>query len=272
MTKKPTQTSTPCPEFYTDNLSSIHSATVDESAANIPNKETLEQMQNELNEPKMFKSIKQPVFVATRRPKMLVGKRLTMESCSITQTGDVDDVATVSVFDIVSAMDMSSILIDNENSVQNDAQDDDKSMSASSNSFEITKPETKTEASKTDSIEMTSPKTVETNESSIWLNHSDDKQPTEFNASAHQNDVLADAISVLSTSTTSMAAVTKSIANQPKLSSRPRVGFDASNSIYELSVLSQPHESIHKLVMKSGKWRRTIFEARRNRTTHCEFG
>lgn len=265
-TKEPPQTSTPCRLINLGYISSIHYSDTDESLANIPDTEKIEQSTNGMIGPKISEPIKQPAFVATRRPKTLLAKRLMMD----TKTDDeiVDDVATVSL--VNSAMEMSSILGDNENNVKNDAENGDKAMTASTNCFEITNQELKTEENKADSIDMAPPK-AGANESHIWLNHSDDKQPTEADASSHQIDAFGDVISVSSSSTAcSMAAATNSIANAPKLSTRPKVGFDVSNSIYELSVASQQHESSQKLVMKSGKWRRTIFEARRNKITQCE--
>lgn len=73
-----------------------------------------------------------------------------------------------------------------------------------------------------------------------------------------------------STSTTVSNTVAQIVTQQPKLSSKPRVGFDINESIHELSL--KPLEvSIAKTKIKGGKWRRTIFEIRKNKLTKCKF-
>lgn len=100
---------------------------------------------------------------------------------------------------------------------------------------------------------------------------------------AEEHEVI-DTISVSSTSTghtsisttistTSASNMTTSVlttANQPKESDKPKVGFDATNSIHELSLIPEPNVSSQKIVIKGGKWRRTIFEMRKNKLTQCK--
>lgn len=113
------------------------------------------------------------------------------------------------------------------------------------------------------------------NDSSIWI---DRTQANQVIAEIHHSPI--DTISVSSASNEPTSASTTlsttsariaTTANNQKQSIRPKVGFDDSNSIHELSEMSQQHELSQKIVIKGGKWRRTIFEFRKNKVTQCKF-
>lgn len=283
--KKLTLTSTPQRLWCGANLSSIHYVETNNSTTNVPNQDSFHITKNDTNKPKRSESFKQPAFVATRarRPQPVAGKHLAFEQSQAKETDDeiVDDAAMVSSVNI-SAMDISSIMEVNEDNEESDGE----SMAASNDSFEITKNKTNSsvpesskqtedkhessiEDNKDDSFDLAQPKPIDTNDSSIWLDQSVNKPTMQVSVQVHQCDVSTEVISVSSTSTTT--SVTNSIVNQPKLSDKPRVGFDTTTSIHELSVASRQNEPSQKLVMKSGKWRRTVFEARRNKTSQCKF-
>lgn len=67
---------------------------------------------------------------------------------------------------------------------------------------------------------------------------------------------------------TALAASTPmTFAEKPKLGNRPRVLFDMQDSIHELSNVTEENESSHRILLKGGKWRRTIFEIRKYKIT-----
>lgn len=86
--------------------------------------------------------------------------------------------------------------------------------------------------------------------------------------SNQSNDISVSSTSCKFTSTSTTVAPI--VIQQPKFSSKPRVGFDINESIHESSL--KPLEvSIAKTKIKGGKWRRTIFEIRKNKLTKCKF-
>ncbi len=65
-----------------------------------------------------------------------------------------------------------------------------------------------------------------------------------------------------------LSSSTPMLADKPKLSDKPRVVFYAEDSIHELSnVTEHNNESSLGLQLKGGKWRRTIYEIRKNKVT-----
>lgn len=143
----------------------------------------------------------------------------------------------------------------------------------------------------TDSL-MTDQNEVESYKSSYLLNASTDissvwdgtigmveNNQVEVVAEIHWNHISSDAISVSSTSSSQTTTSIKPtlcafIPNKDKPENSingptTKVFFDNSNSIHELSTNSQGDEQIGRIVIKGGKWRRTIFELRKNKITEC---
>lgn len=273
----PAQTSTPKRYFATVDISSICACGTDESAPIEPSSTSTNVTQND----KLDHSIQQQ-NIAYRKPKLKM-----IDECSALQQHEKEKtihdeiVNDLTMNSIASAMDMSSIAEWNESVVN-----EKKSTTESSDSFEISKSklvinstidsflltENKTEENidKNES-QPNRLKTILTNNSLIVIDHSMAEQPISENNQTHQNNVSMEPISLSSTSistTLSTNSTTISTVNIPKLSVVPKVGW--SNSVHELSAMSQQNESSQKLVMKGGKWRRTIFEARRNKITQCK--
>lgn len=284
-----TNTSTPTRFFAKCNVSRIDSIHTDDSAANL----------NEINESNAHKndrsdsdSFVRPKYVGMRRPKPTSTKPLTIEQRPTQKTNNVDDTSPIS---IVSAMDMSSIAEWKENE-----ENDKMCTTLSDDSFEIAKPKSANISDIVDSFGMikdnqmkTDGKQNKTEESSLMnssfelskqndprghdnsslVDTTADRQPITVTVDVHPRDPTIETISVSSTSITttlSTSSPTKTIANQPKIIIKPCVGFDASNSIHELSIDSQHNATSQKLVMKGGKWRRTVFESRKNKVTQCK--
>lgn len=282
-----TNTSTPQRFFAAFDVSSIHHAITDESAAQVVETEKSNHTETNTNEPYEL----QPTVVAKRRTnRVLTGQSFGVESPispierkqSLKSDDKIVDDAAAAAASIISVIDISSIAEWHDN-VEMDK------TTASNDTFALTKPRTskivteekhnktddkpnKTEVcSLMDSFEMAVSR--KSNDSSSWLD-SANNQPITISVEVHQKDDTIEMISVSSTSTTttvSSSSAPITTANEAKLSMKPRVGFDASNSIHELSVLSKHNESSQKLVMKGGKWRRTIFESRKNKVTQCKF-
>lgn len=271
---KPTQTSTPQRFFAAADLSSIHANETDDSLAILPKPRQLDLIDTNVPE-KSF----QPEYVVTRRPKSLPEKNPTIEQIQTEKIIHDEIVDDATMNSIVSAMDMSSIAEWHEIE-----ENEEKSTTESNDSFKISihsiadsfmPIENKTEENCNKNKSQTSnPKTIPTISRSSLIDHSiDNKQPTTESVQVQQEDVSIEQISISSTSistTLSTTSASISIVNQPKLSVKPKVGFDDTNSIHELSVISEQNVSSQKLVIKGGKWRRTIFEARRNKITECK--
>lgn len=92
--------------------------------------------------------------------------------------------------------------------------------------------------------------------------HETSKQTVEVISVSSASQHHTSTVSTLSTSSPSMAS-----SAQPKLSVKNRVGFDDSDVVFELSKVTKP---CPKIMIKGGKWRRTIFELRKNKTTQCK--
>lgn len=273
-------TSTPQKFFANLDISSIHHAITDESVVNLV--ETEKSNHTETNAHQV-----QPAFVAKRKINRVLTGQLSRDELPFSpierkqsiKTDDkiVDDAAA----SIISVMDISSI------AEWHDNMEMDKTTE-SNDSFALPKPRTSEMATeekhnKTDNIpnktEVCSlmdsfeiPVSPKSNSSSSSLD-SASNQPITVSVEVHQEDAAIETISVSSTSiTTTLSSSSAPIttANEAKLSIKPHVGFDASNSIYELSMLSKHNESSQKLVMKGGKWRRTVFESRKNKVTQCK--
>lgn len=68
-------------------------------------------------------------------------------------------------------------------------------------------------------------------------------------------------------------SVNSPIPTSARMKAKPRVGFDAAHTVYELNKISRETDidDINPLIMiKGGKWRRTIFELRKNKITRCK--
>lgn len=294
LTPKFTQTSTPARFFSEANLSSIH----DGSAIELPEiekpdvekpdaeKSDVEKLDiekpNTSNADTTKPSFIQPTaYVARRRPKPKPGKQLTFSSIEQTHIEKTHDEI------VVGEMDISSIRCEHdENEMLNDAEENgeidnyDVEIITSSNYSNIShNNKTEENIEKTENskqlISNQLPNTnrsarVMANDSLSWSASSVEKQPQTHSIKDASKEVSIEAvISVSSASSTNSPST--SVASQPKVSVKPRVGFDISNSIHELSIASQQNVSSQKIVMKGGKWRRTIFEARRNNITQCKF-
>ncbi|XP_031627850.1 serine/threonine-protein kinase Haspin homolog ALK2 isoform X2 [Contarinia nasturtii] len=273
LTPQFTHTSTPEKFFSEANLSSIHNAT-DESAVKLPENEKPNISQAETTKPSF---IHPAVFVAHRRPKPMPGRHLTFSSVERTQMEKNDDEmmdnSTAST-SIVSVMDMSSILgCEHEENAQlsDESVDNASSINELNTSHTNNKTEDNIEKTKNSkqfisnqltNINISAAIVANDSLSSFESNVENDMASKSLLNQCH-NDVSSDAvISVSSSSTTNSPTTTIA-----KVSIKPRVGFDASNSIHELSMVSEQNISSQKIVMKGGKWRRTIFEARRNKVT-----
>lgn len=272
-----THTSTPERFFAEVDISSIPVMETDESFTNSVKTSDLKTIDKSATQ---FR----PVFVATRRGKQLAftlseEKDLENEKIIDKTANDKDDEAVIS---IISAMDMSSIAEwhKDDGNVATSQINDNASISYSYNQTEDN--HEKTEENNTiDSFEMIEanvPERVSRCDSTSMF-HNITENPITVSVEVHHANTSAEAIlvsSATSTSTSTLMTISTtsspiSTVNQAKVSLKPRVGFDASNSIHQLSVMSEQNESSQKLVMKSGKWRRTIFEARRNKVTQCKF-
>lgn len=284
-------TSTPERYFAKIDVSSIHHVVTDESAANLPEAEQSAAINKNLDR---SESAVRPVFVGARRPKPFPKEALTISPIgrkdslkTVISMGVQDEEANdnAAMISMASAMEISSILEESNKMCSN----------VSDNSFELSKPKAvqspnivsehnKTEdihdktgeRSVMDTFDLQKSSIFKADDSSIWLNETENI-PIVVHAEVEihrTNDTpIIDTISVSSTSTTttlSTSSASMTTANQAKHSVKPRVGFDASNSIHELSVVSQQNESSQKLVMKGGKWRRTVFESRKNKVTQCK--
>lgn len=278
------KTSTPQKFFSKFDVSSIHHVATDESASNLP--EDGESNHTDVNKKVLDKSeSKRPKFVGTRRQKAILKEPLAISSIGHKPMQEIDNeiVDDAAAISIVSAMDMSSI-------AEWHAIEDNEKMCTivSDDSFSLAKPKTakanasESKQNKTDDIHDKTDECVsmnsfdfKRNDSSSSIDDSTTKHRITVNVEVHAEHAAIETISVSSTSTTTTLSTVSSpvIAkvNPTKLSVKPRVGFDASNSIYELSAISQQNESSLKLVMKGGKWRRTVFESRKNKVTQCKF-
>lgn len=282
-------TSTPQKFFSEANVSSIHAVENDESIMNPPEPEQFDLIKINTTKADKPRLSDQPAYVATRYPsKEMLGKQLEYTSIEQAQAGKIHDVVDVAAaISMVSAMDLSIIVVEeNEyNDGEENISNDSFKLTVHNGSSIITNLNNQTEdnhgitgkSNKIDSKELTRTNVsnhVEATDSFGLFDNSVERQPMTDAVEVHRKHASPEVISVSSTSTSTTISTTSpsfSTANQPKLSVKPTVGFDASNSIHVLSAVSQLNESSQKLVMKSGKWRRTIFEARRNKVTECKF-
>lgn len=301
--EKPTnlETSTPAKQFSAAvpvelvDISCIDNADAEELALKaIDAHDQMQTDANNQNKSQPKNDPKPPVHVATRRRLIPdQGKQLvfSVEEEHHTEHIGVENVEEMSVISLINSFDMHSIDDFNENGA---VDEDPVIISHDSNMVSKTKDESILNISdvhsqnedavqkidrgsiSTDSFAIiqqygTLPTVV--NDSSIWI---DRTQAIQVIAEIHHSPI--DTISVSSASneptsastlSTTSAPITTTAINQ-KQSIRPKVGFDDSNSIHELSEMSQRHELSQKIVIKGGKWRRTIFEFRKNKVTQCK--
>lgn len=170
-------------------------------------------------------------YVAKRRPKVLQGKLIFSL-----------DEESINEDDIVSISELK--------------------MTAESDSFEVSKPECDI-----DEHQMTANDNKSEFESLQIIN---DTNATIDSTSSSKNERF-DTISVSSSSGYDKNGSIKLLsANASDTNDKTRVGFNTSNLIREIddgSLLG----SNTKVVMKGGKWRRTIFEIRKNKMTACMY-
>lgn len=203
-----------------------------------------------------FRPPLQPTYVATRRQRLLPGEYLTYSPIQKKQI----------------AMDMNSI----DESKQSELMSDSfNKMSTSQSEIQNFEEYNKSETfeSYRSSVHMRT-----ANDSSSLLDEPNGNHRIEVVADIHWVNASTDAISVSSassdrtTTSTKLSTVSAPILNtiEPKNSCKTRVGFNTSNSIHELSGISQNDGKIERIVIKGGKWRRTIFELRKNKITQCK--
>lgn len=204
----------------------------------------------------IFKPPLQPTYVATRRQRLLPGEYL--------RYSPIQNEAI--------AMSMNNI----DESKQTEMMSDSFRMSTTQcdiqNSEEYNKSETFDSHRSSNHMRTA-------NESSSLMDESNGNHQIEVVADIHWVNASTDAISVSSasgdrtTTSTKSSTVSASIPNtiEPKNSCKTRVGFNTSNSIHELSGISQNDGKIGRIVIKGGKWRRTIFELRKNKITQCKY-
>lgn len=242
-------------------------------------------------------SAEKPIFVATRRrPRLVKGHKLTFSAEEQEKENLQDNDDNENANDLMSIISIASQDISNmveskqckyEEKTHIEMQkllriDDDSvvDLSDTQNINEDTEKWTNENCRTIDSFEI-----LQQNSSTASVSDCGSKlvhRIYKIETIAEEQEAI-DTISVSSTSTghtsisttistTSASNMTTSLvtANQPKESIKPKVGFDATNSIHELSSISEAHVSSQKIVIKGGKWRRTIFEMRKNKLTQCK--
>lgn len=105
-------------------------------------------------------------------------------------------------------------------------------------------------------------------------------QSTFNSTSVKNNSSVAETIAVVTVSSTisgdhssTPPTTTTAKIQSPKISLRLRVGFDDLNSVHELSnnlQLPKASNDSPKIVIKGGKWRRTIYDIRKSKLTNCK--
>lgn len=280
----------PLPTALAD-ISQIDRVGSKESASNVLKSQV--QMQTRANKPKSIQPpistnpLQQPLFVALRRrPRPDHGKQLhfSTEGKQSEDNIGVTDSKELSVISIAHSLDMSNI-IDNrveeesafviQDSFKVSAINDDSILNLSDSHIQNQVADVNSKISDSVSLQASPKKSRITkstaNLSPIWI---DQTQPIEVNTEVETISVSSTSTSTstattLSTTSASITTTSVTTANQPKESIRPKVGFDASNSIHELSMVSQRNEPSQKIVIKGGKWRRTVYEMRKNKITQC---
>lgn len=102
-------------------------------------------------------------------------------------------------------------------------------------------------------------------------------QSTLNNTSVNNNSSVVGTIAVVTVSSaichdhssTSLTTTTAK-SQSPKISLRPRVGFDDVNLVHELKSPKASNDNSLMIVIKGGKWRRTIYDIRKRKSTNCK--
>lgn len=96
----------------------------------------------------------------------------------------------------------------------------------------------------------------------------------ENDQNAAATGIAVDVITVSSTESGDYLLPVTSISKIPSPKPSNKVGFGDKDSIHEMSIdlhSSTSSESNHKIVIKGGKWRRTIYDIRKAKVTNCKF-
>lgn len=103
---------------------------------------------------------------------------------------------------------------------------------------------------------------------------------SQLSNSVNENSSVAETVAVVTVSSTmsgdhssTSPSTTTAKCKSPKICLRPRVGFGYDDLIHELSNNLQSPEVSNdspKIVLKSGKWRRTIYDIRKSKLTNCK--